>query len=37
MPFKKTYSNPTNIDYKWVKAYSLAKAQAKFLKHEWAF
>jgi len=37
MPFKKSYENATGIPYPWVKAYSLAKAQAKFLRHEWAF
>lgn len=37
MPFQKKYANPNNIPAKWVKAYSLARAQAKFQKQEWAF
>ena len=37
MPFTKRYENPTGIPYEWVKAYSVAKAQAKFQKQEWAF
>lgn len=37
MPFEKRYENPNNIPYEWIKAYSNAKAQAKFQKQEWAF
>lgn len=37
MPFTKQYENPQNIPQEWVLAYSRARAQAKFQKHEWAF
>lgn len=37
MPFAKQYENPTGIPQEWVRAYSLARAQAKFQRQEWAF
>lgn len=37
MPFEKTYANPQGIPQAWVKKYSVARAQAKFQRQEWAF
>lgn len=37
MPFTKVYENPTGIEWEWVRKYSVAKAQAKKRREEWAF